>query len=166
MPIGTTYYDQYISRAKQNSASIIDTLSANMDNTVQQFNTIPQEKWDFRYAPDKWSIKELVLHIIDCERIFCTRALAFARGDEQPISGFDQDAYVQNSFADYRSSKSLIEEYEAVRKSSILLFEGFSDTTLQKSGTANNVVFTVEEIGYILAGHNLHHLDILHERYL
>lgn len=166
MPVGTTYYDHYINKAKLNSASITDTLTTGLDSAILQLGSIPHERWGYRYAPEKWSIKELVQHIIDTERVFCGRALAFARGEEQNLPGFDQDVYVQNSFADYRDHHSLIAEYKAVRQSTILLFAGFSSSTLQKTGTANNVGFTVEEIGYILAGHELHHIEVLQQKYL
>lgn len=166
MPVGTTYYDHYISRAKQNNNSVINSLTQGVESALQLLNNIPQDKWGYRYAPEKWSIKELVQHIIDTERVFSGRALAFARGEEQSLPSFDQDIYVQNSFADYRDHNSIMAEYKAVRQSTLSLFDGFSDTTQQKTGTASNVIFTVEEVGYIMAGHELHHLDVLQQRYL
>lgn len=166
MPVGTTYYDHYINRAKQNNDNVIHLLTQGLEGALQLLNNIPQDKWSYRYAPEKWSIKELTQHIIDTERVFSGRALAFARGEEQSLPGFDQDIYVQNSFSDYRDHNKILAEYKALRQSTLLLFDGFSDATLQKTGNASNVLFTVEEVGYIMAGHELHHLDILQERYL
>lgn len=166
MPVGTTYYDHYINRAKQANASVSHSLAEGLKTAQQLFSAIPTEKWNYQYAPDKWSVKELVQHIIDTERVFSGRALSFARGESQSLPGFDQDAYVQNSFAAYREPLKILAEYNAVRQSTLLLFDGFSDATYQKTGNASGVGFTVEEVGYIMAGHELHHLDILTQRYL
>ncbi len=166
MPVGTTYYDQYISKAKQAGLSIPNALENGLKNVQELFNGISNPQWTYRYAPEKWSIKELVQHVMDSERIFCFRALSIARGEEQSLPGYEQDVYVHNSFADYREPNAIKEEYQVIRKSSIALFNSFSDAILQKTGTANGVGFTVEELGYILVGHELHHLDILQQRYL
>ena len=166
MPTGTTYYNPYIERAKQAGSSIPNALENGLGRAEQLFNEITNEQWAYRYAPEKWSIKELVQHVMDSERIFCFRALSFARGEEQSLPGYDQDIYVTNSFAAYREPNAIKEEYQMIRRSSIALFNSFGHATLQKSGTANDVVFTVEELGYILVGHELHHLDILQQRYL
>lgn len=161
---GAAYYGQYISRT--NTSTIAQALENGYTNVLQQLNALTPEQWNHRYAPDKWSIKELVQHLTDTERIFATRALCFARGETQALPGFDQDLYVQQSFADYKEPALLLEEYKTVRHATIAMYKGFSTDILQKTGTANETVFTVEEVGYITAGHELHHLDILKERYL
>ncbi len=166
MPVGTTFYNNYINRGKEHHASIVNALAEGVQNAMQILSSIPQEKWNYRYEPTKWSVKELVQHIIDTDRIFSGRALSFARGETQSLHGFDQDVYVQNSFADYREPQKIIAEYNAVRQSTLLLFDSFSDATLQKTGTASNVIFTVEEVGYIIAGHEAHHLEVLSQKYL
>lgn len=166
MPQGTTYYDAYIAKAKHQGYSIGNALENNLNSSLQVFNDISNEKWTHRYEPEKWSIKELIQHVIDTERVFGFRALCIARGETQSLPGFDQDDYVRNSFADYREPNDIVAEFKAVRNSSIELFNSFSAATLQKTGTANGIGFTVKELGYILVGHELHHLEILQQRYL
>ena len=166
MPVGTTYYDHYINKVKTVHSTITDALNNGLDAATQLLNTIPAEKWDYRYASEKWSIKELVQHIIDTERVFSYRTLCFARGEKQNLPGFDQDIFVQNSFADYKKPAEIIAEYKAVRQSTVLLFSSFSPSTMQKTGSANNIIFTVEEMGLITAGHELHHLEVIEQRYL
>jgi uncharacterized damage-inducible protein DinB len=127
---------------------------------------IPSDKWDYRYAEGKWTIKEMIQHLIDAERIFCYRALTFARKDDKLLPGFDENQYNAVSKADRRNPQDLIEELELVQKASAKLFESFDDEQLQAEGTANNNRIYVEAIGYIIIGHTRHHKKILEERYL
>jgi hypothetical protein len=127
---------------------------------------LPEEVGDHRYAEGKWSIKELLVHLTDTERIFANRALRSARGDKTPLPGFEQDDYVPTSAADGRSLDSIMEERNAVRLSTILLFKSFHHNVLGHIGQADGKPMSVRAIGYILAGHDLHHLQVINERYL
>jgi uncharacterized damage-inducible protein DinB len=127
---------------------------------------IPEEKWGYRYAEDKWTIAELVLHIIDAERIFSYRALRIARKDQTPLPGFDENPYVVHSKASSRTKESLINELKAVQHSTRLLFDSFDEEQLESSGTTSGASTYVRGIGFTLIGHSLHHQNILRERYL
>jgi uncharacterized damage-inducible protein DinB len=118
------------------------------------------------YASGKWTIKEMLLHIIDTERIFAYRALRFARGDEQALPGFDENAYAAESGANARPLPDLLAEYDAVRQASVALFRSFTPAQLDRAGTASNNPLTVRALLFILPGHQAHHLNILRERYL
>jgi hypothetical protein len=130
--------------------------------------SLPEEKLYYRYAPGKWSVKEVLVHIIDDERIFAYRSLCFARNEQNNLIGFDQDAYVRYSDADNRSLDNIFEEYEAVRKSTIALFNGLPEESLTRmghgTGTFNDA--TVRALAYHIAGHELHHINLIREKYL
>lgn len=119
-----------------------------------------------RYEPGKWSIKELLGHLIDSERIFTYRALRFARNDHAPLSGFDQDPYVAEANFDQRPWSELVAEFEHLRRSTILFFRGLKPESETRFGVANNASITVRALGYAIAGHELHHMRILREKYL
>lgn len=123
------------------------------------------ERSDHRYAPGKWSVKEVLLHIADSERIFAYRALRGARGDDTPLPGFDQDAYVPASNADARTWASLLAELDTVRSATLTLFGGLDTAALQRSVIANGHRIQVSGLGWTIAGHALHHAHILRERY-
>lgn len=129
---------------------------------------IPEEKLYYRYAPGKWSIKEILVHIIDDERIFAYRALRFARNDKTELPGFEQDDYAVYSRADERSLESIFKEYESVRKSTISLFENLPDDCFMRSGTTVGNINrrSVRALAYHIAGHELRHLKVIKERYL
>jgi uncharacterized damage-inducible protein DinB len=147
-----------------------DDLNALLQESKQSIGTflnrIPEEKWEFRYAEGKWSIKELVQHLIDSERIFTYRALCFARGEEAALPGFDENKYAAASQAGRRTKQELITELQAVQEATSLLFQSFDDVQLDRSGIANNNPVTVRAIGFIAVGHLLHHQNILLEKYL
>ena len=128
--------------------------------------SLPAEKLEYRYAPGKWTIKEILLHITDAERIFVYRALRFARNDATPLTGYDQDPYVAASNPRGRSIDDLLEEFAHVRRSTISFFSSLDDEAWMRSGTANNAHVTVRALAYIIAGHELHHLKIITEKYL
>ena len=128
--------------------------------------SFPPDMLLFRYAQDKWTPKEMIVHIIDDERIYAYRALCFARNEQTALPGFDQDEYAKYSDANDRDIENILEEYEAVRRATITLFNGFSETTLRRKGTANNNIASVRALGYHIAGHELHHLDVLRRFYL
>lgn len=159
------FYSGYIDRIDENT-ELITGLEENTKAVVKFLKTIPSEKWNHRYQPDKWSIFEMVQHIVDTERIFHYRALCFARNEQKPLPGFDHDLYVLNSGAEQRNVADLIEEFKVVRKSGIFLFKSFNDSMLKIMGNMNDVNATPRAIGFILIGHAMHHLDILKSRYL
>lgn len=128
--------------------------------------TIPPEKYSYRYGPDKWTVQEVLQHIIDCERIFEYRALRFARKDSTPLSSFDENLFAANVNAHARPWEKLVEEFKAVRRSSQLLFASFNEEELQARGTCSDKPNYVLGWGYITIGHSLHHMKLLRERYL
>jgi hypothetical protein len=159
-----SFYHNYINQVQQDNLK--EAFEAHLQDFANLLETIPEEKWSHRYAPGKWSIKELVQHVIDAERIFAYRALRFARKDETPLAGFDENTYAAASKADSRSKESLIKELRAVQTSTALLFQGFDDEQLQQSGVSNGKLIEVNAIGFIAVGHTLHHKNILQVRYL
>lgn len=158
------YFETYIKLVK--NKNLTTDFTTQMVNCKSFFESIPLDKLDFRYQPEKWSIKDIILHIIDCERIFQYRALRIARNDATPLPGFEEDDYANEANAASRTLESLLNEYSSVRKATISLFETFSDKQLLKTGTASNKEISVRAIGTIIMGHELHHINIIKERYL
>lgn len=146
------------------------TLKEALHRSLDALNGQLQEKLlaigDTIYAPEKWTIKDILQHLIDAERVMSYRAMRFARQDATELPGFDQDTYVPTAKAARRSVPDLMEELKAVRISSIFLFESMTDEMLQQSGRANNNLMSVPALGFIIAGHQQHHLNIIEERYL
>jgi hypothetical protein len=158
------YYEKYI--ALLPATDVITTLSTQMASTRALLDSIDEAKAGYRYAADKWSIKELVGHLIDGERVFAYRAMRFARNDQTSLHGFEQDDYVLNGDFDGRTLADLAAEFEHLRRSNILFFQGLSDEAWTRRGTANDTPVSVRAIAHIIAGHEVHHLDILKTRYL
>ena len=158
------YTEGYISRVPD--GDIVATLRNQLDETLSLIRSIPDARGDFRYAEGKWSIKELIGHVIDSERVFAYRALRFARGDATPLSGFEQDDFVRGGAFDKRSLNDLANEYEHVRRSSISLFSNLEDDAWSRRGSANNNETSVRALAFIVAGHERHHLEILRTRYV
>jgi uncharacterized damage-inducible protein DinB len=128
--------------------------------------SLPGEKLNYRYAKNKWTIKEILVHIVDDERIYAYRALRFARNDKTELPGFEQDDYALYSAANERSIENIFEEYEAVRNATIALFNGLPEDSFLRIGIANNNKVSVRALAYHIAGHELHHINIIKERYL
>lgn len=147
-------------------AELTDTLQKNTAEMIKFLKSVPDNKWRYSYTEGKWSILEMVQHLIDTDRIFQYRALAFARNERQSLPGFDHDVYVLNSDANQRSPADLVSEFKAVRESGLYLFRSFSDDMLSRKGTMNDITATARAIGFIMAGHALHHKDIISKRYL
>jgi uncharacterized damage-inducible protein DinB len=145
---------------------LVKHLRAGFDNMRKLVLALPQDKLLYRYAKNKWTIKEVLVHIIDDERIYAYRALCFARNEKTPLPGFEQDDYIKFSNANDRSIENIMREYEAVRNATIALYEGFDETALLREGMANNNKATVRALGYHIAGHELHHMNIIKEKYL
>jgi uncharacterized damage-inducible protein DinB len=158
------YYETYVGKVKGDSvAEIINTYSQPM---FDFYSSLPEEKANYRYAEGKWSIKELLLHMIDAERIFGYRALRIARQDKTPLPGFDENSYAIASKAFERTLQSLKDEFAAVRKATDILISTFDEEQLSQRGTASEQPVTVNAIAFIIYGHMLHHKQVLEERYL
>ncbi|WP_411895040.1 DinB family protein [Winogradskyella sp. A2] len=158
------YYSQYID--KTTDINIVQALQDNLQSVVKYFESVPIEKQGYAYAKNKWSIKDILLHLIDTERIFCYRALRITRNDKTPLVGFDQDEYVVHGKANNRTMDSLIEEYISVRNSTITLFSNIDSEAIKLMGEASGSKISVRAIGYIITGHENHHISIITERYL
>jgi hypothetical protein len=166
-PVKGTYpafLDTYISKVKEEN--VVDALKENTRLLETFLRSIPPDKGDYAYAPGKWTIKQLILHICDAERIFSYRALRFGRGDAQQPLPFEEDDYAKNSNADKHTLNSVIEELLAVRKATTLLFESFSEETLKLEGTTAIGKVSVNSIGFAICGHAAHHVAVGKERYL
>jgi hypothetical protein len=127
---------------------------------------IPEEKGTHAYADGKWTIKELLSHLIDGERIFAYRVFRIARGDKTPIEGFEQDGYIENAYANGRKFADLLEEFANIRHANMLFFRNLRDGDWVRTGTANNVEISVRALAWIMTGHIRHHIGILRSRYL
>jgi hypothetical protein len=159
-----SYYGRYISLVPD--GDIVAALAGQLDETLALLRSIPESGAGFRYAPDKWSIKELLGHVIDTERIFAYRALRFARNDRTALSGFEQDDYINNASFDDCTLADLISEYESVRRSNVFLFKHLDQEAWTRRGVASDSEVSVRALAYILAGHELHHREILRHKYL
>jgi uncharacterized damage-inducible protein DinB len=167
LPSGTypAFFDTYVRLV--DAASVREATLKYKAEIVAFFQTkIPTEKISFRYAEGKWNLKEVLQHVIDTERIFAYRILRISRGDKTPLPGFDEKAFAAESEADLRTWESLLEEFEAVRKSTDLLLQSLSEEQLNQTGTTNGNPVTAKAIGFIVYGHILHHINIVKQRYL
>ncbi len=166
-PVAGTYpsfFETYLKQA--NYPDVLTALRETEKVLINALTTIPQSKAHFRYAPQKWSVNELIVHLTDTERIFAYRALRFARNDSQQVLSFEENDYAAQSFADNRTLKSCVEEFLTIRKSTIQLFENFSSEVLIRKGNTAAGTIDVNTLGFIMAGHPMHHLIVLNERYL
>lgn len=158
------YFETYIGLIKENE--VLDALKSQQVLIEQFIPSVPQEKHEYAYASGKWTLKEVLQHIIDAERIFQYRALCFARGEKQSLPSFEEDDYAAASDANARPWKDLCEELQLLRRSSLLLFASFSPKMLENKGVANNKDFSCNAIGFCIAGHLIHHINVMKERYL
>jgi hypothetical protein len=158
------YYHRYINQVPEDE--LTDAFTVQAESLFLFLDAIPADKRDHRYAADKWTIKEMLQHIVDTERVFAYRALCIARQDTVSLPGFDENSYAAHSKADQRNWDDLVEELKAVRKASEILFRSFDAAQLDSTGTANNKPVYVLPLGFILVGHVYHHLNVLRERYL
>ncbi len=155
------YYSRYVDLVA--AGDILGTLATQIDGTLAEFRKVSEEDSLKRYAAGKWSIREVVGHMIDTERIFAYRALRFARGDHQDLPGFEQDDYVAAAQFERRPWAGLLEEFEAIRRSNVLMFRGLGDEAWARQGVANGNAMSVRAAAYVIAGHELHHLRVLRE---
>jgi len=157
------YHERYISLVPGND--ILGTLESQRRQTLILLSGRDESEGDFRYAPDKWSVKEVLGHVCDTERIFAYRALRIARGDRTPLAGFEQDDYIRNSPFAARPIAEIIEDYIAVRRAALTLFRNLDEPAWMRRGIANNNEISVRALAYITAGHEVHHRRILEEKY-
>ena len=158
-----SYYDAYISNLP--AGTLTEVLTSDLDFWESFFEHITEEDNLAAYAPGKWTVKQVIQHCLDTERIFSTRALMFARGETQNIPGYDHEVYALNSGADNRTLFSLKAEFLALRNSSRVLFESFSKAEMKKAGIANGNKVTVQALAYIIPGHCIHHFQVLRRKY-
>jgi len=158
------YYGTYIDKVPD--GDVVETMKRQVPETLALIRSLPEADGDKRYAPDKWSIREMIGHIIDGERIFAYRALRFARADATPVAGFDENAYVANAPFSHVSLADLASELEHVRASTAHFFANLDEEAFGRRGSANNAEITVRALAYILTGHEIHHLGVLRTRYL
>jgi len=159
-----SYYQPYIKEIVE--IGIVKNLLVIQQESEKLISNLTKQQQLFSYAHGKWTVKELIQHLIDTERIMVYRALRIARKDAIGMPGFDEGVYVKNSRANERDFFELLEELSSVRKSTINLFKSFSENDLKQKGIANGVTVSVRALGYIIAGHHKHHLSIIKDRYL
>jgi uncharacterized damage-inducible protein DinB len=145
---------------------ILEHLLENLAATSDFLRALPAEKLSYRYAEGKWTIKEILAHIIDDERIYAYRALRFARNDQTELPGFEQDDYALESGANERSLDDLLQEFATVRHATVSLFESFDSKVLTRTGIASGNVMSVRAAAYHIAGHELRHINVIKDRYL
>ena len=148
------------------NVELLEELEISLHDFIKFVQNIPMDKFDYRYAEGKWTIKDIIQHIIDAERIFGYRALRISRNDKTPLSGFEENEYVENANANGRSIQELLTEFSAVRHSNLLLFKSFSDEQLTRLGIASNHTISVRALGFVMIGHQKHHQRVFQERYL
>jgi len=158
-------FKYYISLIDDN-LGLINGLEKSFKKTKETLDLITEEQGNYAYATDKWTVKELLVHLIDSERILVYRALCFARNETLDLPGYNHDDYVRCSGANDRILEDIYNEYNLVRLSTIALFNSFNEDMLVRYGTANDVKTTVLSLGYIITGHEIHHINVLREKYL
>ena len=158
------FYQTYIDVL--GDVELFDIIRRQLENFPQFLESLPDDILNYAYAEGKWTIAEVLIHVLDAERVFQYRALRFMRGDKTPLPGFDQDIFVPNSNADRRTKESIIEEYKTVRRSTIALFSNMSGQTLHNIGIASDSPMSVAALGFIICGHQKHHRNVIRERYL
>lgn len=157
------FYAGYINNV---TVDVIKALEDQLYSTNSFLKSIPEDKTNYRYAEGKWSIKEIIGHLIDTERVMAYRALAISRNEKQSLPGFDENDYIREANYSIRIFSELIDELRKVRETNLLMFKSFTEEMLERRGVANNLEVTVRAILFIIAGHELHHLNVLKERYL
>jgi uncharacterized damage-inducible protein DinB len=159
------FYANYIAQVSD-EYTLVEELEISLHRFIKFVQDIPMDKFDYRYAEGKWTIKDIIQHIIDAERIFNYRALRFARNDKTELPGFEENDYVDEANANKRSIMELLTELSAVRHSTLLLFKTFNDEQFLRIGYANNNPMSVRALGFIIIGHQNHHQRVFEERYL
>lgn len=158
------YYGTYI--AKVAETDLIEELEISVHRLIKFVQNIPMDKYDYRYVPGKWTIKDILQHLIDAERIFVYRALRFARKDQTPLPGFEEDGYADVADGSKRSIQDLLTELAIVRQATLSLYKSFSEEMLLRKGIASNSPMSVRAMGFVIIGHQNHHQSVFEERYL
>ncbi len=159
------FYANYVKLATD-KGDVLSTLSELKDSTYQLFTSLPADQGDHAYAPGKWTVKQVVAHLIDVERVFAYRLLCFMRKDATPLPGFDENEYADHHDVAQRSLTDLAQEFKDLRSANLYLYRSVTAEALLFQGNANGNVMSVRAQLHVIAGHELHHLNILHERYL
>lgn len=162
--LAAEFYQNYIKLAPGDN--VLDAMQRNTRNFRKLLKRIPRKKIDKAYEDGKWTIKELLQHIIDAERVFAYRAITFARKDSTALPSFDENTWAANSMAAQRNWKEMIEEFKSLRSATEMMFGSFEDSQLRAIGTASNKEINVLALGFIISGHVEHHINIIRERYL
>jgi uncharacterized damage-inducible protein DinB len=158
------YFGKYIALVQGDN--VVTALETQVAETLALLRGLSEAQGVLRYAPEKWSVKQVIGHLIDAERIFAYRALRIARGDQTPLPGFDENSYVANADFDALRLRDLTDEFACVRQASLHLFKHLTDAAWLRRGVSNNNEISVRALAYIAAGHELHHRGILQTRYL
>lgn len=158
------YFDTYIRLVEE--ADLAELMARQIDETMTYYRGLTEAQTQLRYAPDKWTVKQVLGHLADTERVMQYRAFGVARGDQNSFPSFEQDDYVATANSDGRTWTSLLDDLKAVRQSSVQLFRGLDDTALDRVGKVNQKAMTARALGYIIVGHERHHLAILKDRYI
>jgi len=158
------YYHGYVALVPD--GDILGTLARQREAFVSGLRRIPEAKGDYRYAEGKWSVKEVIGHLVDTERVMGFRSLAFARGDRTPLPGFEQDDYVAGGRFAERTIADLADEFGSLRDSHLVLLRSFRDEDWMRRGVASGYEFTTRSVAWVMAGHVMHHVRVLEERYL
>jgi DinB superfamily len=157
------YTRTYFEKVGEENAIVL--MRKNRELLGAFYKSIPAEKWDYAYADGKWTVKEVLSHLIDSERVFQYRALRFSRNDHTELPGYDEGVFAAAGHANHRTPQSLIEEYFHVRDAGLYLFENLNVEELSLGGKANGNFVRVDWIAYMITGHEMHHVEILKERY-
>ena len=158
------FYTPYVQTL--DDVNLIEELEISVHRLIKFVQNIPMDKFDYRYEPGKWTIKDILQHLIDTERVFAYRALRFARNDQSELPGFDENLYADEAAGYLRSIQQLLTELAVVRQSTLFLFKNFNEKELMNSGTASGRSMSVRALGFIIIGHQNHHQRIFEERYL
>ncbi|PBJ15689.1 DinB family protein [Flavobacterium sp. ACN6] len=145
---------------------LIEELEISLHEFIRFVQNIPMDKFDYRYAEGKWTIKDIIQHVMDTERIFAYRALRFSRNDQTPLPSFEEDDYANNTNSNGRSIQDLLTELSALRHSTLLLYKSLSEEQLKRIGTASGNQISVRALGFVIIGHQKHHQKVFEERYL
>lgn len=160
----STFNATYINAIE--NVELIEELEISLHDFIKFVQNIPMYKFDYRYAEGKWTIKDIIQHIIDAERVFAYRAMRISRNDQTPLPGFEENDYVENTNATGRSIQELLTEFSALRHSNLFLFKSLTDEQLMRMGVASNHPVSVRALGFLIIGHQKHHQKVFEERYL
>lgn len=158
------YYKNYIDLV--GNINLLDALSKGSETLQTFFRSLPENKWGYQYAPGKWTPKDVLQHIADTERVFAYRALYFARNPNVEIKGFDDKIFAENADANDKTVVALLQNYVSVRNATLTLFSSFNENQIKQIGIANGSAMSVRAAGFMICGHEIHHCNIINERYL